>query len=126
MKDIWSIIKADCLQYHLGVDDIWRKLMGGFTLLGPIIFYEPILRAFLRKLFATLLEDGVRWAELRSLFLSSLTLRGQEVPILGNMKLASIFNEEITAFISSREGRDFWGGEDNLDCYERTKDVQYN
>lgn len=60
MKDRCSITQDESLQHHLGVNDVWRKLMDAFVILCPIIYYEPVMRAFLRQLFATLVEDGVR------------------------------------------------------------------
>lgn len=109
IKDRCSITKADTLKHHLGVDDVWRKLSAGFVVLGPIIYYEPILRSFLQKLFTTLLEDGVYWAELRAVFTSQVTLQDQEVPVDGVTELPRLFSEEIAKFMATDSGKDFWG-----------------
>jgi adenosine deaminase CECR1 len=60
MKDRCSITQDESLQHHLGVDDVWKKLQNAFVILCPIIYYEPVMRKFLRELFVTLVEDGVR------------------------------------------------------------------
>lgn len=60
IKDRCSITQNESLQHHLGVDDVWRKLQNAFVILTPVIYYEPIMRAFLQQLFRTVLEDGVR------------------------------------------------------------------
>ena len=42
-----------------------RSLGVGSEILGGIIYYEPIWRAFLQRLMTNLVHDGVRWLELR-------------------------------------------------------------
>lgn len=110
MKDRCSITQDESLQHHLGVDDVWRKLQNAFVILCPIIYYEPVMRAFLRQLFITLLEDGIRWVELRTVFITPFLLEGmQSPPTGGSMDLARVFVEEINKFKASEEGKDFWG-----------------
>jgi adenosine deaminase CECR1 len=109
MKAQCSITQADTLEHHLGVDDIWRRLTAAFTVVGPIIYYEPILRALLQKLFTNLLEDNVRWAELRAIFSSPFFREGEETPAEGITDLLRVLNEEIKKFTSSEKGKNFWG-----------------
>lgn len=109
MKDRCSITQSESLQHHLGVDDVWRKLQSAFVMLGPLTYYEPIMRAFLRKLFLTLLEDGVRWVEPRTVFITPFTLEGEEQPAPNAAELCRVLNEEIEKFMASEEGRGFWG-----------------
>lgn len=110
MKDRCSITQTESLQHHLGVDDVWRKLTAGFIMLAPILYYEPILRAFVRQLLLTLVEDGVRWVEVRAVLISPITLSGKDLPEEnGSMALATILNECFEQFKASEEGKDFWG-----------------
>ncbi len=37
----------------------------GSGILSGVLYYEPIWRAFLRRLITSLVEDGIRWLELR-------------------------------------------------------------
>lgn len=109
MKNRCSITQTESLQHHLGVDDVWRKLTAGFIMLGPILYYEPILRAFVRQLFLTLIEDGVRWVELRAVLRSPFTLAGKDVPEIGALELARVLDEIIADFMASEESKGFWG-----------------
>ena len=109
MKDRCSITQTESIQHHLGVDDVWRKLTAGFIMLGSILYYEPILRAFVRQLFLTLLEDGVRWVEMRAVLISPFTLEGKDAPEVNSMELARVLNEIIETFIASKESDGFWG-----------------
>lgn len=49
-------LKGRCRIETLGV---------GSEILGGIIYYEPIWRAFLQRLMTNLVDDGIRWFELR-------------------------------------------------------------
>jgi adenosine deaminase CECR1 len=110
MKVRCSITQDESLQHHLGVDDVWRKLQNAFLLLCPIIYYEPVVRLFLRQLFRTLLDDGVRWVELRTVFITPFLLAGQESPPTGgSTDLSRVFVDEIEDFKKSEEGKSFWG-----------------
>ena len=104
-----SITQSESLQHHLGVDDIWRKLQMAFIIVGPVIYYEPIMRRFMQKLLLTLKEDGVRWLEGRTLFSVAFTLEGSETPTRGAFELCRVLNEEIEKFMASEEGKGFWG-----------------
>lgn len=109
IKDRCSITQSESLQHHLGVDDVWRKLQMAFIIVGPVIYYEPILRRFIQKLLLTLKEDGVRWMEGRTLFSVPFTPEGSETPTRGAMDLCGVLNEEIEKFMVSEEGKGFWG-----------------
>jgi hypothetical protein len=110
MKDRCSITSDESIQHHLGVSDVWKKMDSAFIMLGRLVYYEPIMRAFLRKLFATLLEDGVRWVEPRTVFTTPFVLEGQEGPAADPGALSRVLVEEIEAFGKSEEGKGkFWG-----------------
>jgi adenosine deaminase CECR1 len=108
MKDRCSITQTESLQHHLGVDDVWRKLQGAFIIVTPIIYYEPIMRSFLRKFFTTLVEDGVRWVEIRTVFSTPFTLEGADGPTGSAIDLVRVLHEEIENFREGSGGK-FWG-----------------
>lgn len=109
IKDRCSVTQDESLQHHLGVDDVWRKLEMAFTIVGRVIYYEPILRKFMQQLLRTLKEDGVRWLEGRTLFSVPFVLEGSEIPTRGAFELCQALTEEIETFMASEEGKDFWG-----------------
>lgn len=55
----------DSHEQHHGIDAIWEKFAKCFMVVGTMTHYEPIYRAFLRRLMSLLKADGVNWAELR-------------------------------------------------------------
>jgi adenosine deaminase CECR1 len=109
MKDRCSITQAESLQHHLGVDDVWRKLDAAFSVLPGIVYYEPIMRKFLKKFFTTLLEDGVRWVEFRTVPFTDFYTENTEAPTTDPGVLLGVLNEEIEAFKISEAGKGFWG-----------------
>ena len=109
IKNRCSITQTESLQHHLGVDDVWRKLQMAFIIVGPVIYYEPILRAFMQKLLRTLKDDGVRWLEGRTLFSVPFTPEGSETYTRGAMELCEVLNQEIEKFMASEDGKGFWG-----------------
>ncbi|KAF4635584.1 hypothetical protein G7Y89_g2511 [Cudoniella acicularis] len=109
MKDRCSITQAESLQHHLGVDDVWRKLNSAFSILVGIIYYEPVMRQFLRQFFKTLLEDGVRWVEIRAAPFTKFNLEGEEEPISEPGPFLKVVQEEIERFKNSEEGKSFLG-----------------
>ncbi|TVY40495.1 Adenosine deaminase [Lachnellula occidentalis] len=106
MKELCSITQAESLQHHLGLDDVWRKIQGGFGILGPIIYYEPIMRAFLWKFFETLVEDRVKWVEIRAVFATPFTRQGADSPTEDLTAVLGVINEVVENF---KAANDFWG-----------------
>ena len=80
-----------------------------FIIVGPVIYYEPILRAFMQKLLQTLKDDGAKWLEGRSLSSAPFTPKGSGSYTRGTMELCGVLNEEIEKFISSEDGKGFCG-----------------
>lgn len=65
LKDRCTLSLTDGLEQHHGVAHIWRKFEKCFRILNNILHYEPIWRAFLRRLMEQSVEDGVYWVEIR-------------------------------------------------------------
>ncbi len=79
LKDRCTITRNESIEHHHGVDHVWRKFTSIFTILGSIIFYEPIFRPFLQQMMRTLHADGVKWVDLRLAFVFQYYREGQEV-----------------------------------------------
>lgn len=65
LKSRCALGLVDSTEHHHGIDAIWGKFVKCFVVVATIIHYEPIYRAFLRRLMSLLKADGVNWAELR-------------------------------------------------------------
>lgn len=65
LKSRCTLSEVDSHEQHHGVDAIWRKFVKCFVVVGTVLHYEPIFRAFLQRLMSQLKSDGVNWVELR-------------------------------------------------------------
>ncbi|KAI9742300.1 MAG: hypothetical protein M1818_004200 [Claussenomyces sp. TS43310] len=112
LKSRFTITNNESIEHHHGVDAVWRKFTSIFTMLSSVIFYEPILRAFMRKMLQQIMADGVKWIDLRLAMRSQYFREGQEVPestIDGLDEFFKVFGEEIEKFKATEEGKGFWG-----------------
>lgn len=109
LQDRTCIVEEESIQHHLGVDDIWRKFGGAFIIIESVLYYEPILRAFLQKLFRTLTHDGVQWVELRDCFEPCYRRQDCEEPDQDCNEMVHVIGEEIEKFKKTEEGKNFWG-----------------
>jgi adenosine deaminase CECR1 len=115
MKNYCSITQSEALQHHLGIADIWKKLVAAFVMITPIVFYEPITRAFLREFFKTAAKDGVRWIEMRGVT-RTFRLEGQDGIVEDRTSLPRIVDEEVKNFKATNEGKKVWGVRMIWDC----------
>jgi adenosine deaminase CECR1 len=104
-----TITPSEHLSHHEGPNEVWRKFMSCFPILGSLIYYEPIYRKFLRKMFKTLLDDGVYWVDMRSAFYTPYRRTGQEDWDPDFFNMLDHVSDEIEKFKKSEEGKDFWG-----------------
>jgi len=104
-----TITPEEHLKHHEGPNEVWRKFLSCFPILGSLIFYEPIFRKFMRKMCQQLLNDGVFYVDMRAAFYTPYRSSGSEDwdPDFFNMLLH--MEEEIANFKASEEGKDFWG-----------------
>ncbi len=65
LKSRCVISQEDAISQHHGLAEIWRKFVKCFMVIGSIVHYEPIWRAFLQRLMALLVANGVYWTEIR-------------------------------------------------------------
>lgn len=109
LKGRCSITNTESLEHHHGVDAVWRKFSSCFTILNNIIFYEPIFRAFMKRMMQLLYADGIKWVDMRLAFTFFYYKEGQETPEKTYSEMFRVFGEEIEKFKASEEGRGFWG-----------------
>ncbi|KAH8880012.1 adenosine/AMP deaminase [Thozetella sp. PMI_491] len=109
LKSRCIISQRDSLAQHHGIAEIWRKLGKCFMMLGGMIHYEPIWRAFLQRFMSLLAADGVSWTEIRFGWPLDYRREGSETPESDYNHLFQVLDEEITAFKATPAGRSFWG-----------------
>lgn len=109
LKSRVSITRQETLDQHLGPNAVWRKFTSCFGILASLQHYEPIFRKFIRNFLQGLLDDGVRWVDIRSVFVVPFTRTGEEEPDADYVNMLQALQEEIDAFKKSEEGQRFWG-----------------
>jgi adenosine deaminase CECR1 len=109
LKSRVTITRQESLDQHLGPNDVWRKFISCFGVLASLQHYEPIFRKFIRNILQGLLEDGVRWVDLRSVFVIPFTRAGEDQPDGDFGSMLQALQEEIDNFKNSAEGQGFWG-----------------
>lgn len=109
LHDRCIINEKESTEHHLGVNEVWRKMSAAFPIIASVTYYEPIYRSFVRKLFKTLLADGVRWLEVRDAPFVPFRREGQETPDSDFCNMIGVFGEEVEKFKASPEGKGFWG-----------------
>ncbi len=107
LKARCTISPSDAVEHHHGVDHIWARFYACFATIGSIVHYEPVWRAFLRRLMAALRDDGVSWAEVRFAWPLDYCREGCETPEPDYSHMFSVLDEEIGRFRDQHA--DFWG-----------------
>ncbi|KZF24324.1 adenosine deaminase family protein [Xylona heveae TC161] len=112
LKDRCTITAEESLKHHHGLNAIWRKFISTFAILKSLLFYEPIFRQAIRKMCHQLLSDGVRWVDLREVFMFEYRKEGSEAPLEefeGYAEMIRVMGEEVEKFKATEEGKGFWG-----------------
>ncbi|KAL0942614.1 adenosine deaminase family protein [Colletotrichum truncatum] len=109
LKGRCTISLTDNVEQHHGIDAIWRKFADCFSVIDTMIHYEPIFRAFLRRLMASLLADGIYWIELRFTWPLNYCRTGEEEPEKDHNHMFQVIEEEIALFKSDPAHAAFWG-----------------
>jgi len=104
-----SITPAEHLSHHEGPNEVWRKFMSCFPILGSLIYYEPIFRKFIRNMCKQLLDDGVYYVDMRSAFYTPYRSTGKEKWDDDWFYMLEHMADEIEKFKASEEGKEFWG-----------------
>jgi adenosine deaminase CECR1 len=104
-----TITATEHLSHHEGPNEVWRKFMSCFPILGSLIYYEPIFRKFVRRMCQQLLDDGVYYVDMRSAFYTPYRCAGKEVWDEDWFNMLEHMEDEIEKFKKTEEGKDFWG-----------------
>ena len=109
VKSRASITHEEAMQHHMGPNAIWVKFLSCFSILASIQHYEPIFRKFIRSVLRQLHEDGVRWVDIRSVFMIPFMQAGADKFDGDFENMLAVLQEEIDSFVDSKEGKGFWG-----------------
>ncbi|KAF2033179.1 Metallo-dependent hydrolase [Setomelanomma holmii] len=104
-----TITASEHLSHHEGPNEVWRKFMSCFPILGSLIYYEPIFRKFVRRMCKQLLDDGVYYVDMRSAFYTPYRSVGKESWDEDWFNMLAHIEDEIEDFKKSEDGKDFWG-----------------
>jgi adenosine deaminase CECR1 len=104
-----SITATEHLSHHEGPNEVWRKFMSCFPILGSLMYYEPIFRKFVRRMCQQLLDDGVYYVDMRSAFYTPYRCLGKEDWDEDWFNMLEHMEDEIEKFKKTEEGKDFWG-----------------
>ncbi|KAF2100323.1 Metallo-dependent hydrolase [Rhizodiscina lignyota] len=104
-----TITYEESLKHHEGVNEVWRKFTSIFPIIGSLLFYEPIFRKWIRRMFEQLRQDGVQYVELRHGFVAPFIREGADDPDEDYSQFFKAFGEELKAFQATEEGKNFWG-----------------
>ncbi|KAL4932095.1 putative CECR1 family adenosine deaminase [Aspergillus undulatus] len=78
-------------------------------IINSILQYEPILRTCIRRIFSQLIADRIKYVEFRVAFNFQYTLEGNNKAEQNYAGWFRILQEEVEAFRSSEEGKEFHG-----------------
>lgn len=104
-----QITQQESIEHYNGVDDVWRKFLSIFPILDSMLFYEPIFRRCINRIFAQLHADGIRWVDFRLAFLFSYFQNDHNEPESDYGRMFQVFGEELEKFKATEAGRGFWG-----------------
>lgn len=95
--------------HHHGVDAIWAIFQRTFPIIKSLLFYEPILRACLRRLFPQLTKDGIRYVDFRIAFHFEIQREGSDTAKEDYVDFCRVYKEELERFKATEEGEKFYG-----------------
>ncbi|KAI9719472.1 MAG: hypothetical protein M1812_003543 [Candelaria pacifica] len=109
LKGRCTITAEESLNHQHGVNAVWRKFIDTFPIIGSMLFYEPIYRAAIHHMCKQLLEDGIRWVDLRAAFTFQYRREYSEAADEGYEEMIRVLGEEVERFKATDEGTRFWG-----------------
>ncbi|KAK4241647.1 adenosine deaminase CECR1-A [Achaetomium macrosporum] len=106
-----EFLKARCRisrqDHNLG--DIWAAVSRSSEVIGGMLCYEPIWRAFLQRLASNLVQDGIPWVELRLTLPLTYYREGSEIPDPDYDHMFQAIEEEVAKFRATDLGKPFQG-----------------
>lgn len=107
-----SISPKESISHHHGTCSIWAKFTSCFIILKTLIYYEPIYRKALARVFGQLARDNIQYVELRAAFAFQYFMGDSEDPMAdgeGSIQAIRVLGEEIEKFKATEGSKDFWG-----------------
>ncbi len=108
LKSRCTLSQRDAVEQHHGVDHIWRTFSNCFAVMGAMIHYEPVWRAFLRQLMRQMYDDGINWVEIRFGWPLDYRREGSDTPEPDYLHMFGVAAEEIARFRAATDNA-FWG-----------------
>lgn len=112
LKSRCSISPEEAISHHQGPSRIWAKFTSCFALLKGLVYYEPIYRKSLSRMFHQLVEDQVQYVDIRAAFAFDYYQAGSQTPMetgAGYTEVIRVLGEEIAEFQATEAGKSFWG-----------------
>ena len=104
-----TITLDESLKHQQGPNEIWRKFLSAFVVISSLIYYEPIFRKYIQRMCQQLLDDKIRYVDMRAAFHANFRRKGCNEVDPDHMEHIRIMQEEVQKFKNSSEGQDFWG-----------------
>ncbi|KAI5797365.1 hypothetical protein DFH27DRAFT_561968 [Peziza echinospora] len=95
-----TITPEESLLQHQGITKIWDKFQSIFSVLGGLVFYEPLFRKFVAHLLAELHADGINWVDMRIAF----HMQFQEADtgkVVPRHNVVRVYTEEVEKYVAS-------------------------
>lgn len=107
-----SITPEESFSVHEGPGCIWSKFTSCFIILKTLVYYEPLYRKFLQRMFQQFADDGIQYVDLRAAFAFDFFREKSSTPLSpeeGYSEVIRILGEETEKFQATDAGKDFWG-----------------
>ena len=109
VKSKCTITLDESLRHHQGPDEIWRKFTSSFIVISSLIYYEPLFRSYVWQMCQQLMDDGVKYVDVRAAFHATFRRKGHRAVDPDHVEHIKILRDEIERFKMSPEGKGFWG-----------------
>ncbi|KAH6631139.1 hypothetical protein B0J18DRAFT_463933 [Chaetomium sp. MPI-SDFR-AT-0129] len=98
-----STLRSDLERGYAGSSAVYSDLISG------MLYYEPLWRAFLRRLMSGLVGDRVYWLELGLTFPLAFYREGSETPEVDHDYLFGIIEDEEAKYLANGRPLGLWG-----------------
>ncbi|KAI0332609.1 Metallo-dependent hydrolase [Cubamyces sp. BRFM 1775] len=107
LTDAITINPAEAYGTHNSTIEIWKKFQSTFGVSEGLIFFEPVLREYIREYFLSSIEDGISYLETRMLFHEKTILDAEGEETMDHEAFLRLYDgvvEEVKAKMK-QEGR---------------------
>ncbi|KAI9730701.1 MAG: hypothetical protein M1834_005670 [Cirrosporium novae-zelandiae] len=110
LKSRVTITVEESIRHQEGVNAIWKKFATCFPIINSLLFYEPVFREALQQIFHELIEDRIHYCDFRLAFnVFEYRKANSELPEEGYEEFIKVFDEELSKFQATDEGKSFYG-----------------